>query len=83
MGDRAEHVNVRRVGRSRKSAYYVGRQWCTNGLLWPWFVTSRSAIRVPSVEDTRPELSENMVGLMESSVEHSKHQQSRFEMDDM
>ena len=46
----------------------VERRLCTNGLLWLRFVASCSAIRVPSVEDTRPELSENTVGLMDWSA---------------
>jgi hypothetical protein len=43
-------------------------QLCNNGLLWSGFVASCSAIHVPSVEDTRPELSENVVGLMDWSA---------------
>jgi hypothetical protein len=41
---------------------------CTDGLLWPWFIASCSAICVPSVEDSRLELSENTVGLMDWSA---------------
>ena len=46
----------------------VERRLCNNGLLWSGFIASCSAIRVSSVQDTIPELSENVVGLMDWSA---------------